>query len=147
MDFPPFVMVYHKRTKSPIHAEPKHFQFIPKARLGIRHYYGYAILIPVSSEILPWLFLDDNLDSLLPYPPTFIVTIPDLEQRLAIFLKELLRPFLPRFEIEPRFHLLSPTVSFNSDKIYHIIKSGRRWLWATPSQRNGSYRPGKPLFD
>ena len=23
MDFPPFVMVYHKRTKSPIHAEPK----------------------------------------------------------------------------------------------------------------------------
>ena len=23
MDFPPFVMVYHKQTKSPIHAEPK----------------------------------------------------------------------------------------------------------------------------
>ncbi|MBU4394834.1 MAG: hypothetical protein KKD78_07370, partial [Proteobacteria bacterium] len=25
MDFPPFVIVYHKRTKSPIHAEPKHY--------------------------------------------------------------------------------------------------------------------------
>jgi transposase InsO family protein len=24
MDFPPLVIVYHKRTKSPIHAEPKH---------------------------------------------------------------------------------------------------------------------------
>jgi len=24
MDFPPFVMVYHKQTKSPIHAEPIH---------------------------------------------------------------------------------------------------------------------------
>jgi hypothetical protein len=23
MDFPPFVMVYHKQTKCPIHAEPK----------------------------------------------------------------------------------------------------------------------------
>jgi len=23
MDFPPFVIVYHKRTKSPIHDEPK----------------------------------------------------------------------------------------------------------------------------
>src|SRR5689334_23109117 len=25
MDFPPFVMVYHKRTQSPIHAEPKQY--------------------------------------------------------------------------------------------------------------------------
>jgi drug/metabolite transporter (DMT)-like permease len=24
MDFPPFMMVYHKRAKSPIHAEPRH---------------------------------------------------------------------------------------------------------------------------
>jgi hypothetical protein len=24
MDFPPLVVVYHKQTKSPIHAEPKH---------------------------------------------------------------------------------------------------------------------------
>jgi len=24
MDFPPFVMVYHKRLENPIHAEPKH---------------------------------------------------------------------------------------------------------------------------
>ena len=27
MVFPPFVMVYHKQTKSPIHAEPKHEAF------------------------------------------------------------------------------------------------------------------------
>ena len=30
MDFPPFVIVYHKRTKSPIHAEPKHVQEMVK---------------------------------------------------------------------------------------------------------------------
>jgi len=24
MNFPPFMMGYHKRAKSPIHAEPKH---------------------------------------------------------------------------------------------------------------------------
>ena len=31
-----------------------------------------------------------------------------------------------------------------SDAVVNLVGSGRK---ATPSQRNGSYRPGKPLFD
>jgi hypothetical protein len=34
MDFPPFVIVYHKRTKSPIHAEPKH-NLVPESPASI----------------------------------------------------------------------------------------------------------------
>jgi hypothetical protein len=51
MDFPPFVMVYHKRTQSPIHAEPKHIMagfFLPGLAKEIRSSLN-QFLLPASN--------------------------------------------------------------------------------------------------
>lgn len=49
MDFPPFVVVYHKRTKSPIHAEPKQLLNLKISNNGIQ--FGSHVLKPFRTRL------------------------------------------------------------------------------------------------
>ena len=51
---------------------------------------------------------------------------------------------LCRSEYKIRQTSVAVTMDKYGRRIFNLVGSGRK---ATPSQRNGSYRPGKPLFD
>jgi hypothetical protein len=48
------------------------------------------------------------------------------------------------------YFIITEALSADSSIVMLLVmdwKSGRRWPKATPSLQNGTYRPGKPLFD
>jgi hypothetical protein len=57
MDFPPFVMVYHKQTKSPIHAEPKHRE---REHLPLVHRKRMEIAVDRQEHTINWMRASDK---------------------------------------------------------------------------------------
>jgi hypothetical protein len=47
----------------------------------------------------PLLFVNNDLDGFEPLPTHFVITVANTDEGIAVFLKKLDSPFLPRFQV------------------------------------------------
>ena len=112
-------------------SSPRIFQLLSQVHFGKIYYHGDNVLISKWHERIPRLFLYYDFDRLQSNSPVLIVSVPNIEQCLAVFFNQILCTLLTRFKVQSRFHALPPC----QRDLYHkhlLIKNEfiKKLLWS-----------------